>query len=506
MGMAVVKTRAGSGINAPLVRVEVHLANGLPAFQLVGMAETSVKEARDRVRSAMINSGFEFPARRITVNLSPASIPKQGGRYDLAIAIGILIAAGQLPESIADDYEFVGELALTGELMAVSGIIPAVLACRDHNHRLFHPSANRNEAALVEGARRYAAESLLSVFLHLADLERLSEDPHQPLQLESEHQHPVWDGIHGQHQAKRALMIAAAGAHNLLFTGPQGTGKSLLASRFLQLLPPLTAEQALEVATLYSISHTGSATKNTGTRPVRSPHHTSSAVALTGGGSTPTPGEISLAHHGVLFLDELPEFGRRALDILREPLETGEVHISRASGHAVFPARFQLIAAMNPSPTGDVQDGRTPPDQVLRYLSRVSGPLLDRIDIQVEVPRLPDYQLTLTLENNEPETLQSPRQKVIQARELQISRQGVLNGALPVNSLAEHCLLSDENLNFIQQAAKKLQLSMRAFHRALRVARTIADLEQETAVGRQHLAEALGYRALDNVIKQLSSA
>ena len=280
----------------------------------------------------------------------------------------------------------------------------------------------------------------------------------------------------------------------------------LLASRFLQLLPPLTAEQALEVATLYSISHTGSATKNTGTRPFRSPHHTSSAVALTGGGSTPTPGEISLAHHGVLFLDELPEFGRRALDILREPLETGEVHISRASGHAVFPARFQLIAAMNPSPTGDVQDGRTPPDQVLRYLSRVSGPLLDRIDIQVEVPRLPDYQLTLTLENNEPETLQSPRQKVIQARELQISRQGVLNGALPVNSLAEHCLLSDENLNFIQQAAKKLQLSMRAFHRALRVARTIADLEQETAVGRQHLAEALGYRALDNVIKQLSSA
>lgn len=506
MGMAVVKTRAGSGINAPLVRVEVHLANGLPAFQLVGMAETSVKEARDRVRSAMINSGFEFPARRITVNLSPASIPKQGGRYDLAIAIGILIAAGQLSESIADDMEFVGELALTGELMAVSGIIPAVLACREQHHTLFHPAPNREDASLVEGCRRYAAESLLAVFLHLADLERLSEDPHQPFTLNDKADKPVWDGIHGQHQAKRALMIAAAGAHNLLFTGPPGTGKSLLASRFLQLLPPLTPEQALEVAALYSISHSNVNTGERGRRPFRSPHHTSSAVALTGGGSSPSPGEISLAHHGVLFLDELPEFGRRALDVLREPLETGEVHISRASGHAVFPARFQLIAAMNPSPTGDVHDGRTPPEQVLRYLSRVSGPLLDRIDIQVEVPRLPDYQLTLTLENSEPEAVQSPRQKVVAARERQLNRQGVLNGVLPVNNLAEHCLLSDADLAFIQQAAKKLQLSMRAFHRALRVARTIADLEAERAVGRQHLAEALGYRALDNVIKQLSSS
>ena len=504
MGMAVVKTRAGTGIDAPLVRVEVHLANGLPAFQLVGMAETSVKEARDRVRSALINSGFEFPARRITVNLSPASIPKQGGRYDLAIAAGILMAHGQLNDSACDGMEFTGELSLTGELMAVSGIIPAVIACRSAGRTLFHPAANKDEAALVDGANRFAADSLISVFLHLAGLEPLAADENHPVKPVHGSAQPVLEGIHGQHQAKRALMIAAAGAHNLIFTGPPGTGKSLLASRLLRLLPPLSADEALDVAALYSVKHTVTRDIIAGCRPFRSPHHTSSAVALTGGGASPAPGEVSLAHHGVLFLDELPEFGRRALDVLREPLETGEVHISRASGQATFPARFQLIAAMNPSPTGDAEDGRTPPDQILRYLSRISGPLLDRIDIQVEVPRLPDYQLTLTPENHEPEDIRQPQQKVNRAQTIQYARQGSLNAMLPVNTLAEICALSAQDTQFIQMAAEKLSLSMRAFHRALKVARTIADLEGQDTVQRNHLSEALGYRALDNLLRQLS--
>lgn len=505
MGMAVVNTRAGMGIDAPRVRVEVHLANGLPAFQLVGMAETSVKEARDRVRSAMINSGFEFPARRITVNLSPASIPKQGGRYDLAIAIGILVAHGVLNEAAVADAEFLGELALTGELRAISGIIPAVIACRDHRRRLFHPEGNRQEAAIVTGTVRYAAESLLAVFLHLSGVEPLVEDSDVPPEPDTRTGNAVWDGIQGQHQAKRALMIAAAGSHNLLFTGPPGTGKSLLASRLLRMLPALSTEQALEVASLHSVRPSGSSYTPQLERPFRSPHHTSSAIALTGGGASPTPGEVSLAHHGVLFLDELPEFGRRALDVLREPLETGVVHISRAAGSATFPASFQLIAAMNPSPTGEINDGRTPPDQVLRYLNRISGPLLDRIDIQVDVPRVADYQLTLSLEADEPDDIRQPADKVAAAHQQQLARQGCLNAHLAVNQLAEVCRLSNDDLAFIQAAAEKLSLSMRAFHRCLKVARTIADLTNADCVQRQHLAEALGYRALDRIIQQLSS-
>ncbi|MEG3765479.1 YifB family Mg chelatase-like AAA ATPase [Alteromonas sp. 14N.309.X.WAT.G.H12] len=506
MGMAVVNTRAGTGIDAPLVRVEVHLANGLPAFQLVGMAETSVKEARDRVRSALINSGFEFPARRITVNLSPASIPKQGGRYDLAIAIGILIAHGTLDSNAADDIEFIGELALTGELRKISGIIPVVIACKNSRHALIHPWENRSDAAIVEDAHRYAAESLLAVYLHLSGTDPLVKDTNTPLQDTHHQTLPVWEGIQGQHQAKRALLIAAAGAHNVLFTGPPGTGKSLLASRLLRMLPPLSTDEALEVASLHSIKQTSTSVTSTPARPFRSPHHTCSAIALTGGGASPLPGEVSLAHHGVLFLDELPEFGRRALDVLREPLETGEVHIARASGSACYPARFQLIAAMNPSPTGDVDDGRTPPDQILRYLSRVSGPLLDRIDIQVDVPRLPDYQLAMTFDDDEAEDIRHPKEKVRQARQRQLDRQGVLNAHLPVSQLAGVCSLSAADLSFIQKAAEKLNLSMRAFHRALKVSRTIADLNGAAEVNRLHISEALGYRALDNLIRQLSTS
>ncbi|MED6319918.1 MAG: YifB family Mg chelatase-like AAA ATPase [Pseudomonadota bacterium] len=504
MGMAVVKTFAGQGVSAPEVSVEIHLANGLPAFQLVGMAETSVKEARERVRSALINSGFEFPAKRITVNLAPADIPKFGGRFDLPIAVGILAASGYISDISLLNIAFVGELALNGEIKPVNGLIPVVMAAAHEDIALVYPGDNDVEAALVSHATRYPAFDLLSVYEHLTGNKKLAKG--QPFTSRAPNKTLTgWDDIIGQEQAKRALIIAASGAHNLLMVGPPGTGKSLLASRMLSLLPDMSEEEALEVAAIHSVKGEKLHAERFLTRHLRSPHHTSSAVALTGGGSNPVPGEISLAHNGILFLDELPEFGRKALDVLREPLETGDVHLSRASGSATYPANFQLVAAMNPSPTGDIDDNRLTPQQQLNYLNRLSGPLLDRIDIQVEVPRLPDYDLPERA-NRPDDSLHTTRERVIAARHKQGLRQGKPNGALHAGELADICLLDDTDLQFLQAAAKQLNLSMRVFHRTLKVARTIADLEDEHAVSRAHIAEALGYRALDNLIKQLSTS
>nr|WP_211162820.1 YifB family Mg chelatase-like AAA ATPase [Alteromonas ponticola] len=502
--MAVVYTRAGTGLSAPLVKVEVHLANGLPAFHLVGMAETSVKEARDRVRCALINSGFDFPVRRITVNLAPADIPKHGGRYDLAIAIGILAASSLIPPNQVDDYEIIGELGLTGELKEVQNVIPAAIASSQAQRTLLIPADNSAEASLVNEAYCLPLTSLLQTYQFLIGQEAVNAV--KTLQLHYQDTGAQWDDVVGQAQAKRALMIAAAGAHNLLFVGPQGTGKSLLASKLTSLLPPLNGTEALEVASVHSVKGLRIDAKNFAQRPFRAPHHTSSAVALTGGGSHPTPGEISLAHHGVLFLDELPEFGRKALDVLREPLETGDVNISRASGSATFPANFQLIAAMNPSPTGDIDDNRMSPDQVLRYLNRLSGPLLDRIDLQVEVPRLDDYPMHTVAVSPDNDSATTAKRQVARARAMQLKRQGCLNNAIKIDELITLCLLSEADKAFLQTAAKKLKLSMRVFHRTLKVARTIADLEQSAAVTRAHLAEALGYRALDKIIAQLSAS
>ena len=387
MSLSVVYTRANLGVDAPLVTIEVHLSNGLPAFNLVGLPETTVKESRDRVRSALINADFEFPAKRITVNMAPADLPKGGSRLDLAIAIGIIAASEQLKRVDLTQYEFIGELALSGNLRAIQGALPMAFAASKSKRKLVLPISNGDEASLVSNAQIIAAESLIEVYLHLSNKQKIA-----PFKIKKAEFKPSIYGdmsdIVEQHHAKRALEIAAAGAHNILFFGPAGTGKSMLANRLLSIMPELDEESALTSASIRSISGDKICPATWRNRAFRQPHHTSSATALVGGGTYPKPGEISLAHKGVLFLDELPEFGRHILDVLREPMETGEINISRAAQKVVYPAEFQLVCAMNPSPTGDIDDQRANPDQVLRYLNRISGPFLDRIDLQVNVPRI----------------------------------------------------------------------------------------------------------------------
>lgn len=503
MGMGIVYTRGASGISAPKVKVEVHLSNGLPSFKLVGLAETAVQEARERVRSALINCGFEYPARRITVNLAPADIPKSGGRYDLAIALGILIAMGLIDQKRLEGLEVAGELSLNGDIRPVAGLLPVAMCCANESHTLIAPPVNEAEIQLVNDLSYLVPDTLLTIFLHLTGQQTIAvKQTHNDTPLPPPA--PRWDDIIGQQQAKRALTIAAAGSHNLLMVGPAGTGKSLLASRLVGLLPALSHQQALATAALYSIKGEQRDTKEWLLPPFRSPHHTSSAIALTGGGAHPQPGEVSLAHNGVLFLDELPEFGRQALDVLREPLETGDICLSRASGQARYPARFQLLAAMNPSPTGDIDDGRSTSQQIQRYLSKLSGPLLDRIDIQIEVRRPDSYAFAAPLTGED--SALAARECVTNAHSIQLRRQGKNNASLSVAELATHCMMDAAAQDFLQRAATKLKLSMRVFHRTIKVARTIADLAGESTISTDHIGEALGYRALDNLIRQFNSS
>ncbi len=494
MSLAVVYSRAQLGVQAPLVSVEAHIANGLPSLAIVGLPETAVRESKDRVRSALLNSGFDFPAKRITINLAPADLPKQGGRYDLAIALGILAASAQIPDTPLENYEFVAELALGGAIRPVPGILPGALGAVASHRQLVCAVGNAEEAALADPGAIRIARHLLEVCNQLHDASSLP--PATPVSREAPR--PAWDlrDVRGQQHARRALEVAASGSHHLLFVGPPGTGKTLLASRLPGILPPLADSEALETAAVTSVGRDGFDTRLWKQRPFRCPHHTASAAALAGGGSNPRPGEISLAHNGVLFLDELPEFKRHALEVLREPLETGKVTVSRAARQAEFPALFQLIAAMNPCPCGyfgDMDGGcRCTPDQVAHYRSRISGPLLDRIDLQVEMPRIPWRQL----QDKPGEDSATVRARVAAARTVQQQR-GCLNAHLSLQRLEQVCRLGHAQAQLLEKAVNRFRLSPRAVHRILKVARTIADLGGQQAIGSLHLQEAIGYRCLD---------
>ncbi len=496
MTLAVCLSRAQAGMDAPLVTVEVQLANGLPGLSIVGLPEAAVKESKDRVRGALQSCHFDFPARRITVNLAPADLPKDGGRFDLPIALGILAASGQLPAEALDSHEFAGELALSGALRPIRGALPVALAARDAGHALVLPVGNGPEAALVEGTRVLVGDHLLAVYAHLRGEAALPRPrPPAPQAFPDE---PDLADVRGQHQARRALEVAAAGGHSLLFIGPPGTGKTLLASRLPGILPPMGEMEAVESAALQSLTADGLDPAAWRRRPFRAPHHTASVVALVGGGSQPRPGEISLAHHGVLFLDELPEFDRKVLEVLREPLESGRIVISRAARQATYPARFQLVAAMNPCPCGYLGDRRRAcrctPDQVRRYRSRLSGPLLDRIDLHVPVERPDPLELDMTAPG---EPSAAVRHRVVAARARQTTRQGCTNARLEGRALETHCALGDGERRLLAQAMERLQLSLRARARILRVARTLADLDDAPAIAAPHLAEAIAHRPLD---------
>jgi magnesium chelatase family protein len=507
MAFARVACRAQVGLSAPLVHVEVSLASGLPAFSIVGLPAMVVREAKERVRAALLNSRFEFPAGRIIVNLAPADLPKEGGRFDLPIALGILLASRQVRSGPSGERttplrEFYGELGLTGELKAVRGLLPAAAQARRAGHELIVPRANAAETCAVASELVRAADHLLEVCAHVAGTRTLAGGAPNTTRTRS----PSWRcapldlaDVRGQLQAKRALTIAAAGGHSLLMIGPPGCGKSMLAQRLPGLLPPLSAAEALEVAAIASVSATGFRHESLTERPFRTPHHSSSAPALVGGGSRARPGEISLAHHGVLFLDELPEFARPVLEALREPLETGAISVARAALTTRYPAEFQLVAAMNPCPCGGLGDPAgscsCTPATVQRYRSRVSGPLLDRLDLHVEMPRVEAEEFDAVPSAGAGSAAAAAA--VGRARELQRARQGLCNARLADAEVHRWCTPDELARRVLEMAMQQRRLSGRARQRVLKVARTIADLDGRPTIGAREVSEAVMLRCLD---------
>lgn len=493
MSLAQVYTRACVGVEAPEVIVEIHLSGGLPKMSIVGLPETAVREARDRVKAALLNAGFTFPRSRVTISLAPADLPKEGSRFDLPIALGILAASAQIPKTLLDTYEFIGELSLSGTLNPVHGILPAALKASQAGRGIVVPAENGGEVALISADGQYQAGSLQEVVGWMTGRGQLATVSKSDYTAIADT--PDLCDVIGQQRARRALEVSAAGGHNILFIGSPGTGKTMLAARLPGILPDMNDAEALAVAAVASVSRGGLDVARWRLRPFRAPHHTASAIALVGGGSHPRPGEISLAHHGVLFLDELPEFNRHVLEVLREPLESGQIVIARAQRTETFPARFQLVAAMNPCPCGYAGDesGRChcSQDQVHRYRSRISGPLLDRIDLHVEVAR--PRMFLAESEGTRPEDSRCVRQRVIAARLIQHQRQGNINALIGTQQLKTCCPLTTATRSLLASASEKLLLSPRNCHRILKVSRTLADLEKDAQISPEHLAEAISF-------------